>query len=326
MIKTKNVLYALGFVLAAGSVVGFAASGPKRTQVAGIGWYDSFEVAKTEAKRTQRPILLLSLFGKLDEKMPCTNARTLRATLFLDPEFKALVTKDVIPAWEMVRAVPHIEIDLGDGKKITRTVRGNAVMYLCTPDGKVLDAYPGVYTSKDFMPMVRESLAKLAKSDGKEIIAYHKAHGRIVRPLQMTYGKMFVESPTLDFIGANRITGSVTPIVKNIRPAERDFLLSAQGLRDMSLTPMIPGEIVYTVAGRPKGDISPNDMAQSILDSDSHNNVENVRAVVHLYFASLEKLPTPHEARDAILQTILKIPYKDPYFGLKDVLLPGTPD
>jgi len=326
MIKTKNVLVALAFILAAGTVVGFAAGGPKKTKAAGIGWYDSFDLAQIEAKATKKPILFLSMFGKLDEKMPCANARTLRATLFQDPEFKKLVTQDVIPAWEMVRAVPHVEIDLGDGKKITRTVRGNAVMYLCTPDGKVLDAYPGVYTSEDFMPMVRESLAKLANSDTNEVIAYHKEGGRMVRPLQMTFGKMFVESPTLDFIGAKKINGSVAPIAKNINPAERNFLLSAQGLRDMSLTPMTTNEAILAVTGKPKGEINPNEMAKSILESDSHNNVKNVRAVVHMYFASLEKLPTPLEARDAILETILKIPYKDPYFGLKDVLLPGTPD
>ena len=30
------------------------------------------------------------------------------------------------------------------------------------------------------------------------------------------------------------------------------------------------------------------------------------------------------EARDAVLMDLLKIPYKDPYFGLKDLLMPGT--
>ena len=49
------------------------------------------------------------------------------------------------------------------------------------------------------------------------------------------------------------------------------------------------------------------------------------RAVVHSYFASLKALPTPDEAREAVLGTILKIPYKDPTMGLDDVLLPGTP-
>ena len=94
----------------------------------------------------------------------------------------------------------------------------------------------------------------------------------------------------------------------------------------MSLTPMTTNETMLAVTGWPKGEISPNDMPKSILESDSQNNVKNVRAVVHMYFASLEKLPTPLEARDAILETILKIPYKDPYFGLKDIFLPGTPD
>jgi hypothetical protein len=54
--------------------------------------------------------------------------------------------------------------------------------------------------------------------------------------------------------------------------------------------------------------------------------MESIRPVVHAYLASESDLPTVGQARDNILEKILKIPYKDPYFGLKDVLLPGTPD
>ena len=135
------------------AVAAYAFGGAARTtQVNGVAWRNSLADAQAEARRTGKPILLLSMFGKIDEAMPCANARTLRATLFKDPEFRAFVEKEAIPAWEMVRPVPRVTIDFGNGKQLVRTVRGNAVMYLVSPEGKVFDAFPGVYTKDDFLP------------------------------------------------------------------------------------------------------------------------------------------------------------------------------
>lgn len=304
---------------------GIASHRVKKTMVAGVGWHASFPDALAEAKRSKKPILLLSMFGKLDEDMPCANARTLRATLFQDPEFKKLATLDLVPAWEMVRAVPKVQIDLGDGKKITRTVRGNAVLYLCKSDGSVVDVYPGVYTAKDFVPMVRESIAQLASADSAAILAYHRKLGRNVRPVGVTMGKAAVEGPTLNLLGARSIEGAVTK-AESQNPERAKFLRAAAGLRDLSLTPMTPDEAVVTITGRGIEGRSGKEIADEILQADSANNIRNMRPVIHLYMASLKNLPTPSEARDEVLETILKIPYKDPYFGLKDVLLPGTPD
>ena len=108
--ESMDMMKCAGLIFATMAVsAGFAASSghAKKTMVNGVGWYASFSDALTESKRTQKPILLLSMFGRLDEDMPCANARTLRATLFKDPEFRKLVSDDVIPAWEMVRAVPE---------------------------------------------------------------------------------------------------------------------------------------------------------------------------------------------------------------------------
>ena len=326
MASTKLILIGLIGTLAAGAAVGFATGQPKTTETHGVVWYDSFGDARTVAEKSGKPILLLSMFGKLDEKMPCTNARTLRATLFKDAEFKKLLSEDVVGAWEMVRAVPKIKIDLGDGKPITRTVRGNAVMYLCNSDGKVVDAFPGVYTAKDFIPMIRESLDKLATADTSAVLDYHTKRGIYVQPARMTFGKTVAESPTLDLIGSRDSRGKSTPIEGAKNPKERLFLQAASGLRDFSLTPMSSGEALLTLTGQPTPLGDPNQTAQEIIALDSQNNIHTVRPVVHLYFATLDSLPTPAQARDAILETILKIPYKDPYFGLKDVVMPGTVD
>lgn len=301
-----------------------APSKAKKTRVHGVGWFDRFEEAKTEAKRTGKPILFLSMFGRLNEEMPCANARTLRATLFQDPEFKKLVTEEAIPAWEMVRAVPKVEIDLGDGKRLVRTVRGNAVMYLCNAQGEVIDAFPGVYTAEDFLPAVRESIRELAKADHATLSTFHKSRGKIPPRTGATTGKMMLESPTLNLIGAPSIAGAPAP-KRSDDPARNQFLLAASRISDSSLTPMPAREIVPQLTGAELEGRDPKAVAAQILKNDSQINMQRVRPVIHLWLASEKSMISPVEARDAVLETILKIPYKDPYFGLKDVLLPGTP-
>ncbi len=316
----------IGAVLVASISLGMALSlvHSRKTNVHGVGWYTSFADALMVAKQTHKPVLLLSMFGRLDEDMPCANARTLRATLFNDPEFKALITKDVVPAWEMVRPVPHVTIDLGDGKSVTRTVRGNAVMYLCNPDGKVVDAFPGVYTAKDFLPMIHESIDALANADTATVLKYHKDRGHMIPMTMSTLSKAVLETPTLAMIGQPKITVQVDT-TGSISPERFRFLSATKQLSDLSLTPMSPNQAVTTVTGSPIEGRTQDEIVKQVLQNDSATNLTRVRPVIHLWLASETALPTPEQARDTVLQTILKIPFKDPYFGLKDVILPGTP-
>lgn len=294
-----------------------ALAGHKATVVNGIAWRNSLGQAISEAQASHKPILLLSMFGRIDEKMPCQNARTLRATLFKEPEFMSLVKNDVIPAWEMVGPVPHVTIDLGNGRKIERTVRGNAVMYLLNSDGKVVDAYPGVYTKADFMPMVQESIA-LSKQPTADIKAFHIAHGRIPAPAFMTMGKAIMESPTLSLLSA--------PNPGNPQnPENSAFDVATRRLQDLSLNPAGARAIAATI-GIDLAKLTPVERAQKIIERDSQNNVTTVRGVVHLMFSEFPDLPTSLEARDEILTKLLKVPYKDPNWGLTEVVLPGTPE
>lgn len=325
MTRMKTVGVTTALVLTVGLVLGFGGNRVKKTTVNGSAWFDKFADAQAEAKRTNKPILLLSMFGRLDEDMPCANARTLRATLFKDPEFKKLISDEVVPVWEMVRPVPHIQIDLGDGKKITRTARGNAVMYLCNPDGKVVDAYPGIYTTADFMPAIHESITALAHSDYGVIEAWHKERGRMIPRSATTLSKRMAEGPTLALIGARPIPGAVSNEVPT-DPARRIFLTAAAQITDSSLTPASAADTTRMVTGAPANGRSPEEIAKEVLAVDSKTNMERTRPVIHLWLASEKELPTPEAARDTVLGTILKIPYKDPYFGLKDVLMPGTPE
>ncbi|RYG23865.1 hypothetical protein EON82_12665 [bacterium] len=319
---TKAACATLAGVTIVAAAVAWGGKGGAVTKVNGTAWRNSLADALKESKRTGKPVLYLSMFGKLDEEMPCANARTLRATLFKDPEFSKFVQNEAIPAWEMVRPVPHVTIDFGDGKNVVRTVRGNAVMYLVNSDGKVFDAFPGVYTKDDFLPAVRESISKLAKADDAEVREYHQKNAAPIRRTLFTTSKLVLEGPTLRLMNAPAIKGFQPPVQTVADPSKTKFLREASRLADSSLTPATAQEAVGTAGASGK---TPEELAQSILQRDSRLNMERTRNVVHFYFASEKKLPTPAEARDAVLGTILKIPYKDPTMGLSEVLLPGTP-
>lgn len=45
----------------------------------------------------------------------------------------------------MVRPVPTVTIDFGNGKTIKRTLNGNIASYVCTTDGTIVDVLPGIY-------------------------------------------------------------------------------------------------------------------------------------------------------------------------------------
>lgn len=320
--KTGLASFAIVTVVTAAFALGGAGGGGAVTRVNGTPWRNSLTEALAESKRTGKPVLLLSMFGKLDEDMPCANARTLRATLFKDPEFRAFAEKEVIPAWEMVRPVPHVTIDFGNGQKVVRTVRGNAVMYLVNADGKVFDAFPGIYTKEDFMPAVRDSIAHLAKAKDAEVLDFHSKAAVDIQNTEMTLSKTIAEAPTLNLMGARRFVPAQAPQVNaQMDPARRRFLLNAGRLTDKSLTPLPSKEVVEQIAG----DVPAAEIPVAVLQRDSKTNMMRTRPVVHLFFASEKTLPTPAEARDAVLSTILKIPYKDPTMGLTDVLMPGTP-
>jgi hypothetical protein len=54
------------------------------------------------------------------------------------------------PAWEMVRPVPVVRIDFGNGQVVTRTLHGNIATSVCTAEGEVLDILPGIYTPQAY--------------------------------------------------------------------------------------------------------------------------------------------------------------------------------
>ncbi|MBL8061297.1 MAG: hypothetical protein JNK63_11370 [Chthonomonas sp.] len=330
MTTLQSSLLALALATGAISVANLHA--PRATKAAGLEWINGIDNAKSVAKASDKPILLLSMFGNIDEDMPCANARTMRAALFPTPEFQEFAKNEVVLAWEKVRNVPHVTIEI-DGKVTKRTVRGNAVLYLCNSDGKVLDVFPGQYAKEDLLPAIRETLKLTGGKSDADVIAYHKELGNsaVARAMSITSSKAFVESPSLSLFEAPYESEMMTMAQPPKPGASEDevlkyrFELAAAGLQDISLRPRPAKELVAEMLPRGK-EMTPAQRGEAMRKQDSANNIKFVRPVIHLYLGTQRKLPTTLEAREVVLEKILKVPYKDPNWGLGEIELSGTPN
>ena len=122
-------------------------------------WYTDLESAKAAARVLGKPILSLRLLGKLNEEYSCANSRFFRTTLYPNAQISAYLREHFILHWQSVRPVPRITIDMGDGRKIERTITGNSIHYVLDADGNPIDALPGLYGAKAFLTELERAVA-----------------------------------------------------------------------------------------------------------------------------------------------------------------------
>jgi len=125
-------------------------------------WYTDFEAAKAKAREEHKPILSLHLLGRLDEELSCANSRFFRKLLYPDPRVSAFLREHYVLHWNMVRPVPKVTIDFGDGRVLKRTITGNSIHYVLDSEGRPIDAIPGMVAPQPFLAAVStaETLAK----------------------------------------------------------------------------------------------------------------------------------------------------------------------
>ena len=145
-------------------------------------WYTDMEQAKAAAQASHKPILSLRLLGNLDEDLSCANSRFFRITLYANQEVSSYLRENFILHWKSVRPVPKVTIDFGDGRKLERTVTGNSIHYVLDPEGRVVDALPGLYGAKAFLRELRRAEEVTKQSAGRAdkerediLIKYHQA-------------------------------------------------------------------------------------------------------------------------------------------------------
>jgi hypothetical protein len=122
-------------------------------------WFTDLEKAKAAARASGNPILSLRLLGKLNEEYSCANSRFFRTTLYPNTEVSRYLRDHFVLHWQSVRPVPRITIDMGDGRRIERTITGNSIHYILDADGNPIDALPGLYGAKAFLAELNRALA-----------------------------------------------------------------------------------------------------------------------------------------------------------------------
>lgn len=148
----------LGLMGVAVAVIFGSAHASQPEPAPALHWYTNLAEALSQARATNRPVLSLRLLGRLDEELSCANSRFFKAILYPDPGIAKLLREKYVLHWESVRPVPVITIDFGDGRSFKRTITGNSIHYVLSPDGTIIDALPGLIAPRIF----ERELAELA--------------------------------------------------------------------------------------------------------------------------------------------------------------------
>jgi hypothetical protein len=146
----------------------------------GLYWYTDLNAAEAEAARSGRHILSLRLLGNLDEEYSCANSRFFRTVLYANAEVSRHLREHYVLHWKSVRPAPMVTIDMGDGRRIKRTITGNSIHYVLDADGTVLDAIPGLYGPVPFLAALEQS-ESLAGNDPGGLRTWHVAQANALR-------------------------------------------------------------------------------------------------------------------------------------------------
>jgi hypothetical protein len=149
----------------------------------GLFWYVDLEQARDAAARSGKPILSLRLLGELTSEYSCANSRLFRTLLYADPTLAGWLEDNFVLHWSSERPVPKLEIDFGDGRKLTRTITGNSAHFVLDARGETIDVIPGLMSASSFRTSLTDSLAlhrELAKlrNDGRKRAHLARHHER----------------------------------------------------------------------------------------------------------------------------------------------------
>lgn len=164
-------------------------SGQRDGHASGLFWYTDLERAKAAAQELNRPILSLRLLGRLDEEMSCANSRMFRLLLYPDSRVRQVLARQYVLHWSSERRhAPRITIDLGDGRRIERTITGNSIHYVLNHEGRPITAIPGLYTPDGFVRAAEEAHAMWSRCDDPQCV--RGAHASTMRSLAGRWNRM----------------------------------------------------------------------------------------------------------------------------------------
>jgi hypothetical protein len=209
------------------------------------------------------------------------------------------------PAWEAVRPVPVVRIDFGNGTVLTRTLHGNILTSVCAPDGKLLDALPGIYTEAAYLDRL-DQFRLLARYVGSQPPDQRAAKVRDYHQRQAeALGK---NEPQERFVLKKRIAPMTKAAIE--RPVEVVLQAAAAppAAKEEAKAPAAAEEV-----GRWKE-----------LAEDTALNESTRRLQIHQMLAEAG-LVKPEAVTRPIYKEVLHADLDDPYLGLGKVLFDSYP-
>jgi hypothetical protein len=206
------------------------------------------------------------------------------------------------PAWEMVREVPLVHVDFGGGRVVTRTLHGNVLTSVCTADGVVLDALPGIYNVAGYLDQLNQ-LRLLHQNFARQPAPRRGAWLRDYHARQAA--RIAGRQPAERFADAL----AVAPVTKRAveAPVERLLAVAAQAP---------PG---------PPAGVRDADVARwKELEEDTRLNETARRRQIH-ELLSARDLARPAAVLRPIYRDVLHADLDDPYLGLGPALFADYP-
>lgn len=214
--------------------------------------------------------------------------------MFSREDVSAFINQHFEPAWEMVRPVPIIRIDFGNGRTATRTLRGNVASYVCGADGNVVDILPGIYTPTAFttaLEMPRDLARDLERFDAADGLArlrdHHRARAQNLRaPAQ----------PARPALAGDVAKVTIEVVVAHVN--RRQPTATNRG----DTTPSRPRTAAELAGWQP-------------LVEDTRINETQRRLQIHDRLASSERV-RPEQLKRWLYRDVLHADLDDPYMGL----------
>jgi hypothetical protein len=210
--------------------------------------------------------------------------------LFSQPRVADFINQKFEPVWESVRPVPIVRIDFGNGNVLTRTLHGNILTSVCTPDGFVVDALPGIYTESEYVLQLNLILAT----------------AKVIQSVP-------AEERQTKFATIHRWTAEVS---KHLAEREHVSKYTIEAPIKNALRPAKEVKRPVTV---------PEDVASwKTLEEDTKLNERTRRRQIHELLARTG-LVRPEKVTRPIYKDVLHADLDDPYLGLGEVLFATYP-
>jgi hypothetical protein len=206
------------------------------------------------------------------------------------------------PAWEMVREVPLVRIDFGGGRVLTRTLHGNVLTSVCTADGTLLDALPGIYNVAGYLDQLNQ--LRLLHQKVTRLAAPQR--DAWVREYHARQAKRIAANQAAERFGEE---AKVVPVTKRVieAPAERLLALAAKAPADPKV-------------GADRADVA----RWKELAEDTRLNETTRRRQIHALLAG-KGLVRPEVVLKPIYREVLHADLEDPYLGLGKELFTNYP-